>query len=897
MYKIRYICLLVALQITGVALAASLPPLTLHVAVQGNDDWSGQNAVPASADGPLRTLAAAQRAARKALAERHAAPGSGGVTVVIHPGLYALVQPWVLEPADSGTPERPMVYRADQPGTVTISGGRALLTAASAPPREAAFVAPALDTGFWAGGPQLYVNGRRAVLAREPNLGTEWFAGQAVAVPGEPPTAVGHQAFRAPPAALAFLQRLDATDRARALLDVMQSWSNGRHRLAPGAPEGTARVIPRSRWPFLFFGTSQRFHVDNVAAALDQPGEWIGSSRGVRYLLRAGESQPVQAVLPVLEQWVIVRGAGTAGPYVQSLELRDLGFAFSSALTPAAGWVDTQAAVDIGAGIQVDHARGFVLSGCHIAATGGYGVWLREGVRDSSVTRCTLQDLGAGGVKIGLPAQQPGTPTGTGHNTVSHNRITQTGQQFPGAVGVWVGQSFDNEISHNSITDTTYSAISVGWQWGYGAATSGRNRIVGNALLRIGQGAMADMGGIYTLGPAPGTVIADNLIREVRGYHEHGAGAWGIYNDEGSSELLVENNVVVGTDSGGYHLNTGRNLIVQRNLFALGDDAEMRVSRSDPERTRLTVRDNLLVTSSAHPLGGFARPPDTSFSGNQIAALQAGKLPDLQACAGGCSASVAKLEVGPGPQQISLRGADTVSARRWTSTAAAAGVDAGKETPALVAAAGLAPALAPAGKPRQAAPLQLTLDLDTVRDGGRPAGWRYMPATSAEAFQTVVDATAPGQRCLQLNDSPSFAQRYEPYLFAQLNHLQGNSTANFSVRIDEQAELIHEWRDNQAPYRIGPSVRITRQGVEVGGRIVAPAMPGAWLHLRVSAAVAGGGNWQLQVTDSGGKVYRADDLASKSPGWQGLRWLGYIANATVTSTACLAAVKVTNDAP
>lgn len=898
MFRTSCVCLLLSLLAAGDAVAAALPPLTLHVGVEGNDDWSGQSATPAAADGPFHTLLAAQRAARKALAERRATPGSGGVTVVIHPGIYTLDQPWEFEPADSGTPEQPMVYRAAQPGTVTISGGRVLQPAARVVPGEAGFAAPALDEAFWAGGPQLYVNGRRAVLAREPKLGTDWFAGQAVAVAGEPATAVGHQAFRAPPAALAYLQRLDATDRARALLEVMQSWSNGRHRLAPDAPEGTVRVTPRSRWPFLFFGTNQRFHVENVAAALDQPGEWIGSTHGVRYLLRAGEAQPAEAVLPMLDQWVIVRGAGAAGPYVQSLELRDLGFAFSRALTPPAGWVDTQAAVDIGAGIQVDQARGFVLSGCHIAATGGYGVWLREGVRDSKVEGCTMQDLGAGGVKVGLPAQPPGADTGTGHNTVSHNRIAQTGKQFPGAVGVWVGQSFDNEISHNTITDTTYSAISVGWQWGYGTATSGRNRIVGNALLRIGSGAMADLGGIYTLGPAPGTVIADNLIREVRGYHGHGAGAWGIYNDEGSSDLRVENNVVVGTDSGAYHLNTGRNLVVERNLFAQGDEAEIRVSRSDPARTRLLVSDNLLVTASVHPMDAFAHEPDAAFRGNQVAPLQAGTLPDLLPCAGGCSTSTAKLQVGPGPQQISLRGADAVSAKRWADTAATAGAGVGARTEALAAAVAVASPAAPAaGKSLQGPPLELALDLDSVRDGGRPAGWRYMPPTPVEAFQTVSDASAPGKRCLQLNDSALFAQRYEPYMFAPLNHVRGISTARFSVHIDEQAELIHEWRDDSTPYRTGPSVRITRLGVEAGGRIVAPAPPGTWLNLRISAPVGGAGIWQLQVIDSDGKVYRADNLPPKTPGWKALRWLGFIANAATTSATCLAAVKVANDAP
>ena len=891
--------------------ASAQTTLTLHVSPQGDDGSTGKQAQStAGSDGPLRTLAAAQRAARLALAAQRAS--GGGVVVLIEPGVYTLDEPLVFGPADSGSADNPMVYQASEPGKAIISGGRRLAAQASATPRtEADFAAPAIDARFWAGGPQLYINGRRAVLAREPNAGTDWFVGQPVSVPGELPNAQGQEAFRAAPAALAFMQRLSAADRQRALVDIMQSWSSGRHRLATGAPNDALRVSPRSRWPFLFFGTSQRYHVENVIAALDQPGEWIGSPSGVRYLLRPDDAAPVNAVLPMLDQLVVIRGAGPAGPFVQNLELRGLAFQYTRALTPAAGWVDTQAALEVGAAIELDFARHVRLQGCQISATGGYGVWLREGVRDSAVVDCQLHDLGAGGVKIGQPPV--GKATGkngnvTGANTVTGNRIQFTGQQYPGAVALWVGASFDNELSHNTISDTTYSGISVGWQWGYGDATSGDNRIVGNALINIGSGMLADVGGIYTLGPSPGTVIADNLIREVRGYKDLGAGAWGIYNDEGSSDIQVSTNIVIGTDSGAYHLHYGRNLQLQNNLFALGDAAEVKVSRSEPGRTRLSLRNNLLIAGSPQPLAGFAKAPDAEYSGNSVAAARAGMPLDLRACADGCSASNAVLTLGAGAQQIALSGVAAARARRWIDTAANAGVP---PTSSAVGGAVGKVALASAdelqptatakdrsgsGERKQAPALQLSLDLARVADHVRPPGWRYTPATPPEAIEAVADSDAPGKRCLELNDSAAFGNPYEPYVWAQFNHSRGNTTASFAVRIDEQSDLVHEWRDDGTTYRTGPSVRITRLGVEVAGRVVAPARPGAWLQLRVTSPVVGTGPWQLRVTDSDGKVTTIDGLPPKTAGWQGLRWLGFISNAKVTSTACLAAVSVTNDA-
>lgn len=907
----RFLALILLFSLSGNSGFAQAE-LLLHVATDGNDSWSGRIERPQDEDGPLRSLAGAQQAARKALIQQRA--NGGSVKVLIQPGRYLLDTALVFDPSDSGLPGKPTIYQAAEPGTVTISGAKPLKPQAKAAGRnEALFGAPAVAAAFWTSGPQLYVNGRRAVLAREPNEGSTWFVGQAVTVPGEPPAKLGHEAFHAAPNVLDFLGHLSAADRDQALLHIMQSWSSGRHRLAASAPANAVRVTPRSGWPFLFFGTSQRYYVENVAAAFNHPGEWIGSADGVRYLRRGDDTAILNAELPLLEQLVVVRGSGPAGPYVEHLTLRDLGFAYTRSSTPAGGWVDGQAAIDISAAIQVDFARDLTLHGCRIESTGGYAVWLRESVRDSTVSECSMRDLGAGGVKIGNPtstAAGAASAAATGANVVRGNSIVQTGRQYPGAVAIWIGPSFDNLVSHNTIIDTRYTGISVGWQWGYAAATSGRNRIIGNALLNIGNGELADLGGIYTLGPAPGTVIADNLISEVRGYRDLGAGAWGIYNDEGSSDLRVENNVVLGTDSGAYHLHYGRNLLLQNNLFAFGGQSEVVVTRSDPERTRLALRNNLLLTGSEHPFAGFARPPDASFDGNLVAPLGANQSLVLTPCAGGCSRVTAALTRGPGPQALSLSGVAPEAARRWIETAAAAGATgnaAAAEALAMNASTGPAAGTVAEPQARRAAtalpsravapPLHMTLDLASSPEGSRPAGWSYVPFAPREAMAVVVDNSAPGQRCLQFNDSASFNHRYEPYMFTRLNHDSGSSTTSFAVRIDEHAEFIHEWRDDARPYRAGPSLRITRQGVEAAGRVVAPVQPGRWLQLTVSAALAGDAGWQLKVTDADGTVYTAHGLPPKTPGWHSLRWLGFISDAAVPSSTCLAALKVTNMAP
>jgi hypothetical protein len=74
-----------------------------------------------------------------------------------------------------------------------------------------------------------------------------------------------------------------------------------------------------------------------------------------------------------------------------------------------------------------------------------------------------MTDLGAGGVKIGETLLREAVAEQTFGNEVVDCHIHNVGRLFHSAVGIWVGQSYDNRLAHNHIHDLYYSAISIGW--------------------------------------------------------------------------------------------------------------------------------------------------------------------------------------------------------------------------------------------------------------------------------------------------------------------------------------------------------------------------------------------------------------------------------------------------
>jgi hypothetical protein len=132
-----------------------------------------------------------------------------------------------------------------------------------------------------------------------------------------------------------------------------------------------------------------------------------------------------------------------------------------------------------------------------------------------------------------------------------------------------------------------------------------------------------DIGGIYTLGVSPGTVLHHNLIHDVTRFERgnEGYGGWGIYPDAGSSELRIENNVVYDTRDGSLHVhNHGQPYgnVVTNNIFAYSTDGVlMRNADHDPEGNHVHLERNIVYNAGPEMFSGNNWKKDSKFTSDK----------------------------------------------------------------------------------------------------------------------------------------------------------------------------------------------------------------------------------------------------------------------------------------
>jgi hypothetical protein len=885
--------------------------LELHVSTKGDDQATGK------IEAPLATLDGARRAIRKL-----PRPLTEPVRVVFASGTYRITEAVAFDELDSGEEGRPVTYEAGPGAVVIISGGKELPAFSPGKSGRWTLRTPTSTETF----EQLWVGERRATRARTSQPGTRFVRSveSEAAIPGgAPSTGFTEQTIRVDPRELSAFSEISPAEAQDALVTFYHKWDSTRSRVeSADSSSGTLKVRGPAQKANTAFDHLTGMVIENMPSLLDEPGEWFLSRSGeLTYLPRVGESvEATRGTYPVAEK--LLTFTGKSQKPVAHLAFRGLRFRHAKGLPSLATAVPNQAAVRTVDGvITLEHARQVAFVGCELSHVGSYGFSLRQGSREVAIEKCLITDLGAGGVKVGTLNDEPKTENHVSHNRVHNNIIRDGGLIFPCAVGVWVGSSSDNEVTHNEISDFFYSAVSVGWRWGYAPSNAKRNKVEWNHLHHLGKGLLSDMGGVYTLGPSEGTSVSHNLIHDVMCLQY---GGWGLYTDEGSTGITMEGNVTYDTTDGGFHQHYGKDNVIRNNVFAFSDEHQVKRSR-DEDHLSFTFEKNLIVFDRGELLGSNWTGTTANFltKGNVYWDYSARpvtftdkklSLADWQMKGQEIGSVIADpLFVDPTKRDFRLQpGSPALALGIKSIDVSAMGVL--RDDPAwrkLADTFERAQEIIRPARP-EAPPLNIRQGFEgRIVDQQRPFP-HASPALSVlrsapgkprvslgDALRMSLAKYAEGKQSLLFQDAPGLPAHYYPMVSFNPHHRTGTSIVSFALYVEPKAIFIHEWRTKGNPYRTGPVLHV-QNGRLTGVKGLDVAVPvQKWIRFELSALIGDAvtGRWNLKVTPEGEPTKEFKGLPCRHPDMKTLDWVGFISNANEKTEFYLDDLAILTDDP
>ena len=849
-----------------------------------------------SPDGPINSPQAAQMAARKAVKP---------VRIVVGNGTVALTETLNFTGEDSQTtwvaaPGAKPIILAGRP----ISGWKKAegdLWKAPLPDKAMRFE-------------QLWINGRRATLARSPNKGY-FHITEAVGAGVFPDLKenMNFHAFSIGAEQYNVLKSIPQAERDDVLVTVTHAWAVGQCRIKALNDEALAvQIKGRARYPFVEFEPDQRWWVENYRAALDAPGEWfLDKAKGeILYLpLPREDMTKADVIAPMVDKFIVMKGAS-------DVRFEGISFHYSNHLYPAEGLHDGQAATTSDGCIEIENSRGIHFANCEIAHTGLHAIWFKNGCADSTVKHCHLHDLGGGGVYVGETGR-PSEERVNHHIIIDDCIIQHGGRLHPSACGVVLTHTQRCAVTHCDIGDFYYTGVSAGWNWGYGDTASRETLVENNHIHHLGWAYLSDMGGFYGLGTSPGTIIRGNHVHHIA---SHRYGGWGLYNDEGATDTLMENNLVHDTWNAGFHQHYGYFNTVRNNIFAFGNSAQIQASRNEA-RLRFRYANNIVVWDPASPLldGGewnwkfFDKPErgdpkDSLVFRKNLYWPTDGKIPALltkskftwdewrtmgrdsgSLFADPLFENVAKrdfrLKPGSPAEKIGFKSWDlTVAGVRkddaaWRSLAAK-----GHDYPTWDADA--KPWPSPAYKVDQNFE-QTAMGAIGIRNAKfeRPKG----EPDRGESVGVTDEMGSPigglSKRSLKVQDAPDLKNSYDPVLHIHPKWEAGTFHASFDIMAQEGADWFFEMRAGNGEFAAGPYVR-WQKGTLVANNTasqkVADVKTGEWVRVDISATT-GAGKYDVAITRQDGTKAEFKAIPCK-PSWDSASYLLF-SGLGVTKTA------------
>ncbi len=547
--------------------------LTLYVAPEGCDGWSGLQECSNHTDGPLASLAGARNRIRII---RQAGKLSTPVEVIFKSGRYEIDETIVFQDEDLSDAQTNVTFRGEESGEVILMGGCRLPDPIPLEGGLLKYELESLGRGKLKFD-QLFCNGLRQHKARYPSFNhTNPYGGGWLYVEGS--NAEPHEKGCGEKDRFICrderLKQWNRIDQVELFIFPRHNWYNSIVKLKSYDAETGEVQLQEPACYEIYPG--DRFYFQNIKEELSEPGEWYldESQQTVYFYPPQGlNAEDLVVTIPLVEHMLEIRSSFDSGEdlYTEKIDWADSGGMIMKAhkqFDVQLGHIRfanlTLEGCD-GTAVLAKRVCGLAIEGCVVRSTGGAGITLLQSNR-SRIEGCDIYETGShgiyasGGYKTTFGARQISSEIRIENNYIHHIGVIHKGVAGISVNGVGI------EIVHNYIHD--------GPRWGI--FSRGNDHLLAFNHIRHVNVETCDTGAINTCDrdwTMHGTRIEYNLIHDVLGY-QRAAGVWhspafafGIYLDDYTSGVEVRGNLTYRTPSAGMYVHSGKDIVIENNMF------------------------------------------------------------------------------------------------------------------------------------------------------------------------------------------------------------------------------------------------------------------------------------------------------------------------------------------
>jgi hypothetical protein len=540
----------------------------------------GADENPGTLEQPFASLERAQAQVRTS-----ARRGKEPITVFLRGGTHYLAKPIQFLPADSGAEGCPVSYRAFEDEEVIVSGGSRLALdwqpCSGQPSPEHALPEGVLQAATPGGldFDQLFVNGKRQIMARYPNFDPEL----------RPYNGFAADAFSPSRAAR-------WKDPAGGFIHAMHSCHWGGYHYRITGKDANGDVTYEGGWQNnrqMGMHEEHRF-VENIFEELDASGEWFHDkpNRMLYYYPDEGVDMNTASV-EVASLKGVAEFCGSEEAPVRHVELAGLIFRHTARtfMETREPLLRSDWTIYRGGTVTLTGTEDCVVSDCEFDAVGGNAVFVNRYNRRVTIRGCHIHDAGASGVCFVGSPDSVRSPLFEYNERHSYGEIDKTpgprGTDFPDdclvddclihtislvekqATGVQVSMSRGITVRHCSIYDVGRAGINFS-EGTFGGHVIEFCDVFDTVRETDDHGSFNSWGRdrFWNLAEAPAAELAElslldagkSIIRNSRWRCEHG---WDVDLDDGSSNFEIYNNLLL---CGGLKLREGFHRHVYNNI-------------------------------------------------------------------------------------------------------------------------------------------------------------------------------------------------------------------------------------------------------------------------------------------------------------------------------------------